>query len=99
MKAIEMRRQNQRRQPLAEAGGHVERARRTVAQQVDTLQRAAQFREQRVYLFADLDAATSDQRRHCGAVPPDNRVEHTDIRIVSLFLARRAHSSSWLVTP
>ena len=40
MEPVQVGGHDQRGQPLAEAGGHVERARRTVAKQVDALQRA-----------------------------------------------------------
>ena len=53
----------QRRQPLAEAGGHVERAQRAVPQQVDALQRAAQLGEQRVDLARDPRGPAADQMR------------------------------------
>ena len=52
--ALEIRRDDERRQPLAEARGHVERARRTVPKQVDALQRAAQLGQQGVDLRARL---------------------------------------------
>ena len=42
-----------RGQPLAEARGHVERAQRTMTQEVDALQRAAELGEQRIDLRAD----------------------------------------------
>ena len=48
----EIRRDDERRQPLAEARGHIERADRAVAEKMDALERAAQFGEQRVHLHA-----------------------------------------------
>jgi len=41
----EIRRDDERRQPLAEARGHVERAERAVAEEMDALERAAQLGE------------------------------------------------------
>ena len=60
---VEVGGDDERRQPLAEAGGHVERAQRAVAQQVDALQRAAQLGEQRVDLRAHARRPPSDQLR------------------------------------
>ena len=90
MEPIEMRGQNQRRQPFAEARGHVQRAQRTVTQQMDALQRAAQLVEQRVHLFARVSAASRHQRRHRGPVTANDGIETFCVRVVPLLGEARA---------
>ena len=80
MKPIHVGGHDERRQPFAEAGGHVERAERTVPQQVDALQRAAKLGEQRVHLLPRLDATARDQRRHRRAMAPGDLVEDARVR-------------------
>ena len=90
VKAIQVGGQNERGQPLAEAGGHVERARRAVAQQVDALQRAPQLVEQRVHLFPGPGPPARDERRDRRAMPPGDLVERAQIRRVAAFGETRA---------
>jgi len=86
----EIRGDDHRRQPLAEARRHVERAQRAVPQQVDALQRALQLGEERVDLRADARAALLHELRDRGAVPPRDRVERLAVRAVAALGQPRA---------
>ena len=64
------------REPNEWTAGHVEGAQRTMSQEVNTLQRAAQFLEQSVHLGANAGAlARRDQTRDRGAVTTRDLLE------------------------
>jgi hypothetical protein len=69
-----------RRQALAETGGHVEGTQRTVTQEVNTLQGAAQLVEQRVNLSANAGPpARGDQTHYGRAVTPRDLIEQRPV--------------------
>ena len=90
MEAFQVGGQNQRGQPLAETGGHVERPRRAVAEQVDALQRAFQLVEQRVHLFPHPGAPARDERGDRRTMPPGDLVERAQVPRVAAFGETRA---------
>ena len=84
VQAIEIGRDDEGRQPLAEAGGHVERPQRTMAQQVDPLQRAAQFGEQRIDQHARPRRPSADQVHHRRAMTLGDLVEQLVVAVIRL---------------
>ena len=90
VEAFQVGGQNQRGQSLAETGGHVERARRAVAKQVDALQRAFQLVEQRVHLLPHPGASARDERRDRRTMPAGDLVERAQVTRVAAFGETRA---------
>jgi len=76
LRSIQVGREDQRRQPLAEARRQIEAARRAMAQEVNALQRFVQVRQHLVDVAAGPGTpAARGERVHGRPMTPGNRVE------------------------
>src|SRR5439155_12011405 len=100
VKPAQIGREDDRAEPLAEAGGHVERAQRTVSEQMNAFEGAAQLGQQRfdfsLYVpatprpcLANRPVATAEKRRHGRAMTAGDLAEEVVVLRVAAFRETR----------
>ena len=100
VKPAQIGREDDRGEPLAEAGGHVERAQRTVSEQMNAFEGAAQLGQQRFDFslhvpaaprpgLANRPVATAEKRRHGHAMTAGDLAEEVVVLRVAAFRETR----------